>query len=75
MAVSQTLKMVFLTQSGSRSTISLDNPRDDVTQAEVQAAMNTVVSKNIFTGTGGELTAIDSAKIVDTTTTDIISIA
>ena len=73
MAVSQTLKMVFLTQSGARTTISVDNPRDDVTQAEVQAAMNTVVSKNVFTGTGGDLTAIDSAKIVDTTTTDIIS--
>ena len=75
MAVSQSLKMVFLTQSGSRTTISLDNPRDDVTQAEVEVAMNTVISKNILTGTGGDLTAIDSARIVDTTTTDIISIA
>ena len=73
MAVTQTLKMAFLTQSGSRTTISVDNPRDNVTQAEVQAAMNTVVSKNVFTGTGGDLTAIDSAKIVDITTTDIIS--
>ncbi|WP_066633907.1 DUF2922 domain-containing protein [Desulfolucanica intricata] len=73
MAATQTLKMVFLNQAGSRTTISVDNPRDDVTEAEIRAAMDMVISKNIFTTSGGDLAAIHSATIVDTTTTEIIA--
>ncbi|WP_082789065.1 DUF2922 domain-containing protein [Desulfolucanica intricata] len=39
MAVTQTLRMVFLNQAGSRVTVSVDNPRDDIAQAEVQGIL------------------------------------
>lgn len=67
MATTQTLQMRFVTQSGGRATISLDNPRDTLTEAEVIAAMDQIIAANIFTTTGGDLVGKDSAQIVDRT--------
>ncbi|HHU87496.1 MAG TPA: DUF2922 domain-containing protein, partial [Peptococcaceae bacterium] len=44
----QTLRLVFKNQSGKNVTFSLDNPRDDVTAAEIEAAMDLVIARNIF---------------------------
>lgn len=68
MATTQTLQMRFVTQAGTRATISLDNPKDTLTEAEVTAAMDQIIAKNIFNTTGGDLVAKDSAQIVDRTT-------
>jgi len=68
---SQTLRMVFRSQGGTSMTISLDNPRSDVTAAEIEAAMNTIISKNIFNTTGGDLASKYDIKIVDKTTNDL----
>lgn len=65
------LEMRFLNAAGRRVTISVENAREDITEAEVQAAMNTIISKNIFTTSGGDITAIDSARIVSTEITEI----
>lgn len=65
------LEMVFTNAAGRRSTISVDNVRDDVTQAEIQAAMDAIVAKNIFTTSGGDITGIESARIVATDITEI----
>ncbi|WP_066633288.1 DUF2922 domain-containing protein [Desulfolucanica intricata] len=67
MATTQTLQMRFVTQAGSRVTISLDNPRDDLTEAEVTAAMDQIIASNIFITTGGDLVGKDSAQIIDRT--------
>jgi len=67
MATTQTLQMRFITQAGNRVTISLDNPRDDLTEAEVVAAMDQIIAKNIFTTSGGDLVGKDSAQIIDRT--------
>jgi hypothetical protein len=71
--MTQTLRMTFLNAAGNRISISLDNPRDNLTQSEVEAAMNTVITKNVFTTSGGDLVSIDSAAVIDTTTTEIIA--
>jgi len=68
---SQTLRMVFRSQGGTSMTISLDNPRSDVTAAEIEAAMDTVISSNIFNTTGGDLASKYDIKIVDKTTNDL----
>ncbi|AQS60256.1 MULTISPECIES: DUF2922 domain-containing protein [Eubacteriales] len=67
METTQTLQMRFVTQAGTRVTISLDNPRDDLTEAEVTAAMDQIIAKNIFSTSGGDLVAKDSAQIIDRT--------
>lgn len=65
------LEMIFTNAVGRRSTISVDNAREDITQQDVQAAMDAVVSGGIFTTSGGDIVAIDSARIVATEVTDI----
>ncbi|WP_027364983.1 DUF2922 domain-containing protein [Desulfotruncus alcoholivorax] len=73
MATTQSLQMRFVTQAGTRVTISLDNPRDNLTEAEVAAAMDQIIAKNIFVTGGGDLVAKDNAQIVDRTTSVIYS--
>ncbi|MGB9804318.1 DUF2922 domain-containing protein [Desulfofundulus sp.] len=67
----QTLRMVFKNAGGSNFTISLDNPRDNVTAAEIEAAMDLVISKNVFLTGGGALVAKQDVQIVDRTTNDL----
>jgi hypothetical protein len=65
------LEMIFLNAAGRRSTISVDNVREDITQQEVQSAMDMIVNRNIFTTSGGDIAGIDSARIVSTDITEI----
>ena len=70
----KTLRMVFKNAGGSNVTFSLRNPKDDITAAEVQGVMDTVISKNIFSSTGGDLTSKVRAEIVDTTETTLFEV-
>lgn len=74
MAVTQTLRMAFLSQTGRNVTMSLDNPRNDLTAAEVQTAMDLIIARNIFTSTGGDLVSKVNARVIDTTTTELFSV-
>jgi elongation factor P hydroxylase len=65
------LEMVFSNAAGRRSTVSVDNVREDVTQQEVQSAMNAILGRGIFTTGGGDLVAITGARIVATEITEI----
>ena len=70
----KTLRMVFKNAGGSNVTFSLRNPKEDITAAEVQGVMDTVISKNIFSSTGGDLTSKVRAEIVDTTETTLFEV-
>ncbi|MCL6558918.1 MAG: DUF2922 domain-containing protein [Firmicutes bacterium] len=63
--------MIFKNQAGSNVTISLNNPRADVARAEIEAAMDMVIARNIFTSVGGDLVAKEDIRIIDTTTNDL----
>ena len=67
MAVTQTLQLRFINQAGNRVSISLDNPKDTLTEAEVTAAMDQIIAKNIFVTSGGDLVGKDMAQIIDRT--------
>lgn len=73
MATTQVLKMVFATPLNKQVTLSLNNPKDNLTAAEVQAVMDTIIAKNIFMTSNGKLTAKVSARIIDTTTNELFS--
>jgi hypothetical protein len=66
--------MAFLSQGGKNVTLSLDNPRNDLTAAEVQTAMDLIIARNIFTSSGGDLVTKVNARIIDTTTTELFSV-
>lgn len=67
----QTLRMVFRTEGGSNFPLTLNNPRDNVTAAEVEAAMDLVIAKNVFQTPGGPLLAKQDVRLVDRTTNDM----
>jgi hypothetical protein len=73
MAATQVLRMVFLNTLNKQVTISLNNPKDTLTAAQVQGVMDTVIAKNIFTSSGGDLASKVSARIIDTTTNEMFS--
>lgn len=67
----KTLRMVFRNQAGKNVTITLDNPRSDLTAAEIQTAMDLVIARNIFTSSGGDLVSKQDIRIIDSTTNDL----
>ena len=69
--MAKTLVMNFLNESGKKTAIRVNNVREDVSEAEVKAAMDVILAKNIFTTTGGELKVKDSAQIDDKNSTEL----
>lgn len=67
----KTLQLVFQTAAGSRFTISLPDPVDTLTEADVQAAMDTIIAKNVFNVNGADLTGKVAARIVSRETTEL----
>lgn len=66
-----TLRMIFKNSNGTRTTISIPDPRQDLTADEVALAMNFMISSGIFQPRGYELTEIISAEIVATDVTEL----
>jgi hypothetical protein len=59
----KSLEMVFKSEGGKSVTVAVKDPRDGLTLAEVQAVMNTIIAKNIFTSSSGNLVSIVEAQI------------
>lgn len=66
--MSKKLELIFKNQMDRTSRISVDEPREDLTEVEITAAMNSLIEKNIFETSGGDLKVISGARII---TTDI----
>ena len=67
---SKRLVMVFKNEADKQVSISIDDPRDDVTEAEIKAAMDLIVEKGIFKKNSYALTAVVEAQIVNTQTNE-----
>ena len=63
------LVMTFKTTDDKKVSLSVDNPREDITESEIKDAMDLVVSKNIFTPNGADIVSAVEAKVVVTDTT------
>ncbi|NLW39973.1 MAG: DUF2922 domain-containing protein [Tissierellia bacterium] len=61
------LEMNFLDEGGRKFTLSVDDPRIDLTDEEVRTVMDEIISSNIFFTQAGDLVAPDSARIITTT--------
>lgn len=66
------LKLVFNTQGGGTHTISLRDPRANLTSQEVAQVMQNIVQRNIILTGTGELTGIKEAYISGTTVTQLL---
>ncbi len=71
MAAQRNLEMDFNTELGKNQRIRIYDAKEPLTGAEVATAMNDIIAKNIFTGTGGNLTSKVNARLVVTETTEL----
>jgi hypothetical protein len=60
----KSLLMSFINEEGKKVSLRLDGIREDLTELEVSAAMDSILSTNIFTSTGGDLKTKDLAQVV-----------
>ena len=59
----QTLEMVFRNASGKSVTISLLEPKVDITLIEVNTVMEDIITKNVFSTASGDLVQVVEARI------------
>lgn len=69
--MSKSLIMNFLTEEGKKASVRISNVKEDITDLEVKTAMETIIAKNIFTTKNGDLKAIDSAHVQDTSVEEL----
>ena len=62
--------MTFKTTDDKKLSLTVDNPREDLTEEEVKTAMELIKEKNIFAPGGADLASLVSAKVVETDTTN-----
>lgn len=58
------LELSFQNFAGKTVRFTLPEPKQDLTPENVQNAMNLIISKNIFSTTGGDLVKVLGARIV-----------
>ncbi len=66
------LKLVMTFKSAGDKTVNLtvDDPRDDISEDEVISAMNLLLDKNIFSRDNVDLKEAVKAKVIQTETTE-----
>lgn len=65
------LRMTFNNALGGTVSITLPEPKEGITTAEIEAVMDQIIAKNIFLGAGGAMVSKSDIKIVNTTTDDL----
>lgn len=70
METKKRLLMNFMSELDRKVSISVDDPREDITEDEIKEVMDLIVEKNIFAPNGADLVATVEAKIVVTDTTE-----
>lgn len=68
MQESKKLVLVFENEIGKEVSISIEDPKDTITEAEIKTAMDLIVSKNVFKKNNYSLVGTVEAKIVNTQT-------
>lgn len=64
------LVMNFKNEDDKKITLSIDDPREDLTKEEISECMNLIISKDVFTPNKMSLVKSLDAKVITTDTTD-----
>ena len=70
MELNKKLVITFKTTDDKKVSLTVDNPREDLSEEEVKTAMELIIEKNIFAPGGADLASLVSAKVVQTDTTN-----
>ena len=69
--MNRTLQLIFLNESGTRITVSIPDPREDLLQAEVEVAMDEIIAADVIVSNGGGLVSKVAARVVSRETEDL----
>jgi len=69
--VEKVLQLVFRNAEGRLYTLNVQEPKENLTEAEVTAVMDLILAKDIFLTTGGALTAKVAARVASRDTVDL----
>lgn len=61
----KSLQLVFKNASGSTKLITISNPKDDLTKAQTDEAMQKIIAANVFKTVGGDLVQAVEARVVN----------
>lgn len=70
--MAQVLEMKFNTANGKIFTISLNNPKPNLTASDISNAMEVIIAQDVFHNEGNGLVSIKSARIIDKNTIEMI---
>jgi len=59
----KSLELVFISGGNKEVTVVVKDPKEDLTLAEAQAVMATIIAKNVFASTSGDLVTAKEAQI------------
>ena len=65
------LELVFKNAAGKKVVLNVEEPKSTVTKAEIDAAMQVVVTNNIFATTGGDIVEAVEGRMRTTPTNTI----
>ena len=65
------LVMTFKNEDGKDTVVTLKQIKPDITDEEVKAAMDLIISTNLFVSTGGDLVSKVKAQIIDKTVDEL----
>lgn len=65
------LDLVFKNAIGKKVLVHIEEPKPGLTKAEIDAAMDAVVTNNIFTSSGGDIVEAVEGRL-RTITTDVV---
>ncbi|WP_243291684.1 DUF2922 domain-containing protein [Bacillus sp. FJAT-47783] len=67
----KTLELQFLNEEGKTVRLSIEDPKDSLTPAEIASAMDTILSSNVFISTGGKFVSKKGAREIERQVTEI----
>lgn len=70
--MAKTLQLNFETVSGKKMMLTVDEPREDLTTVQVEAAMQEVINAGIFGVDDSLIDSAISARVVERTVTELI---
>lgn len=70
--MAKTLQLNFTTAAGKQTSLTVDEPKAGLTQAEVEAAMQEIINSQVFEVDGSFLATVKGARIIERTVEDLV---
>lgn len=70
--MTKSLELIFLLSNEKTVTLTITNPKSNLTDNEINAAMNAIVSSNYFEREGETIIGKKQARFVERTVTDVV---